>query len=264
LTTLQKACTEVQFAANPAGCPAGSTVGTATAHTPLLNVPLTGPAYLVSHGGAAFPDLDLVLQGEGIVIDLVGNTDIKKGITFSRFESVPDAPISSFDLNLPEGPHSALAAYGDLCAPTKSVTVRKRVTVRRHGHTLHLVRSVSQPVAERLLLPTTIVGQNGAQLTQTTPVTVTGCPRPSLTLKKPKVTAGAVLVTVTTSQAGTLTISGGGLKTTKTVLGAGTHRVKAPLTKTGLTGLKHHMQTHIKARFEGNAGAVSKTTAVKL
>jgi hypothetical protein len=177
LTTIQKACSEAQFAANPAGCPAGSNVGTATARTPILNAPLAGPAYLVSHGGAAFPDLDIVLQGEGITIDLVGNTDIKKGITFSRFEAVPDAPISSFELSLPQGPHSALAAYGDLCAGSKTATVRKLITRRVHGHLRHMTVSVKNSVAEQLLMPTTIVGQNGAVVRQTTTIAVTGCTR---------------------------------------------------------------------------------------
>jgi hypothetical protein len=186
LTTLQKACTASQFESNPAGCPEGSFVGTATAHTPVLAVPLTGPAILVSHGGAAFPDLVLVLQGEGIRIDLVGNTDIKKGFTFSRFETVPDAPISSFELNLPEGPHSVLAANGSLCTPTKTVTVRKRVAVRRHGRTVHVLRRVKQLIAAPLLMPTTIVGQNGAQITQSTKITVTGCSKAQQTTKHKK------------------------------------------------------------------------------
>jgi hypothetical protein len=156
LTTIQQACPEATFAANPASCPAGSNIGTATATTPLLAGALSGPAYLVSHGGAAFPDVTLVLQGEGVTLVLVGSVNIKHGITSSTFASIPDAPISSFELNLPEGPHSGLTAVlpakakGNLCGTN-------------------------------LTMPTTITGQNGAQIKQNTKIQVTGC-----TKAKPK------------------------------------------------------------------------------
>lgn len=176
LTTLQKACTEAQFNADPAACPSASNIGTATAVTPLLNVPLTGPAYLVSHGSAAFPDVEFVLQGEGVRIVLDGKTDIKNGITYSRFETVPDAPIASFRASFPEGPHSVLAANGSLCRHAKSTTVRRRVAVRVHGRIRHVLRSVRRTVPAPLQMPTSIAGQNGALLRQTTRIAVIGCP----------------------------------------------------------------------------------------
>jgi hypothetical protein len=195
LVTLQKACTETQFAANPAGCPPGSNIGTATATTPLLNGPLTGPAYLVSHGGAAFPDLDIVLQGEGIKLVLTGNTDIKKGITYSRFETVPDAPISTFELKLPGGPGAVLAATKNLCTPTKTVTVTRHVTRRVHGRVRHLTVKVKRSVPEPLLMPTTITGQNGAVTQQNVKIAVAGCkkvtPKAKAKAKKHKKTRTA-------------------------------------------------------------------------
>ena len=195
LTTIQKACTEAQFAANPAGCPQGSVVGVATARTPILDAPLSGPAYLVSHGGAAFPDLVILLQGNerggNVHIELVGHTDIKKGITYSRFETVPDTPISTFELSLPEGPHSALTANGSLCAATKTVTVRKRVAVRRKGRLKHVLRSVREQVLTPLEMPTTITGQNGAVIKQATKIGVTGCPKASAKPKKARKKARA-------------------------------------------------------------------------
>jgi hypothetical protein len=161
LTTLQKACTESQFAGDPAGCPAGSVVGTATAHTPLLNQPLTGPAILVSHGGVAFPDLELVLQGDGITIVLTGDTEIKKGVTYSKFEAVPDVPISTFALKLPEGPDSVLAT--DLPLKAKY-----------------------SMCGQALTMPTTLIGQNGDEITQSTKIAVTKCPKAKTKKSKAK------------------------------------------------------------------------------
>jgi hypothetical protein len=178
LTTLQKACTAAQFASNPAGCPAASFVGSATAHTPILVSPLSGPAVLVSHGGQAFPDLVLVLQGEGVRLNITGHTQIKKGITFSRFETVPDAPVASFDLTLPQGPHSALTTDvpgRNLCTNTKTVTVTKRITRRVHGHNRKVTVKAKKAVAASLLMPTTMTAQNGVVIHQNTKIAVTGC-----------------------------------------------------------------------------------------
>ena len=178
LTTLQKACTEKAFEANPASCPGESIVGHAIAHTPILPVPLEGPAYFVSHGGAKFPELIIVLQGYGLTIDLHGETFISKaGITSSTFHQVPDEPVNTFELTLPQGKYSALAANGNLCALTKTVTVKKKVTIRVKGHKKTVTRKVKKTEPAALTMPTLFVGQNGDTIHQSTPVTVTGCPK---------------------------------------------------------------------------------------
>ncbi len=178
LTTLQKACTAAQFKVNPAGCPAASIVGHARAVTPLIPVPLEGPAYFVSNGGEAFPNLIIVLQGYGVTVELVGDTFISKtGVTSSTFNTVPDAPVGSFELTLPEGPYSALAANGNLCSSAKTVLVKKRVTVEIHGHRKTATRKVKKRESTRLKMPVTFTAQNGAVTHQATTIAVTGCPK---------------------------------------------------------------------------------------
>jgi hypothetical protein len=177
LTTLQKACTAAQFEANPAGCPAASIVGHAKALTPVLPVPLEGPAYFVSYGGAKFPELVIVLQGYGFTIDLHGETFInKEGVTSSTFHTIPDQPVTSFELTLPQGPDSALAANGNLCAVAKTVLVKRKRTVRVKGHKKTVTRNVRTTLPASLTMPTAFTAQNGAVIKQSTPIIVMGCP----------------------------------------------------------------------------------------
>ncbi|MGA9874323.1 MAG: hypothetical protein WBQ21_00755 [Solirubrobacteraceae bacterium] len=154
LTTLQKACPASVFEANPAACPPESRVGSATATTPVLPVRLEGPAYFVSHGGQKFPELIVALSGEGVTVYLHGETFISPaGITSSTFRTLPDVPIGVFELKLPQGPDSALAANGNLCT-------------------------------SKLTMPTIFVGANGVSLKQSTPITATGCPKNAKRSKK--------------------------------------------------------------------------------
>jgi hypothetical protein len=146
LSTLNKACVSETFEADPAKCPKESIVGQAKVITPLLPVPLTGPAYFVSHAAEAFPDLTIVLKGYGITVDLIGSTQIKKGVTTTTFKATPDVPFESFELNLPQGKFSALTANTNLCK-------------------------------SKLTMPTEFTAQNGALYTQQTKIAVTGCPK---------------------------------------------------------------------------------------
>lgn len=179
LPTLKRACTGTVFNENPAACPAASRVGMARAITPILPEPLAGPAYFVSHGGAEFPELVIVLQGYGLTIDLHGQTFITKGVTSSTFHAVPDQPVTSFRLTLPQGQFSALAANTNLCRVTNTIAVSKTRRVSVHGHEGTVTRTTKKLVRGSLLMPTTFIAQNGAEIHQDTIIKVNGCPRAS-------------------------------------------------------------------------------------
>ena len=145
LTAIQRACRASAFLVDPAACPAGSAVGHATVATAILASPMSGPIYLVSRGGAAYPELRTVLQGEGISVEVDGVMKISKAKVISAtFAAIPDVPIHMFTLELPRGPDSLLGLTRNLC----------RSAVR---------------------MSYAIVGYNGARVARRARVHVTGC-----------------------------------------------------------------------------------------
>jgi hypothetical protein len=200
ISTLNHACREAVFNANPDNCPSNSRVGTARVKTPVLPGQMSGPAYFVSHGGAKFPDLDLVLDGAGVRIILVGNTNIneKTNVTTTTFAANPDVPFTGFELNLPAGPNSAVGANGNLCK-------------------------------QSLVMPTTITAQNGKVVKQNTPIAVTGCP---VTVLSKLTQNRQAVVTVKAPAAGRVSGSGAHLGTRYKHPGkAQKVTLKLPLTK---------------------------------
>lgn len=153
LSTLQEACPVSVFDDDPASCPASSVVGSATVLTPLVRQPFDGPVYVLSRGGKAAPEIALVLQGEGIVLEVVGEAKVRKGIESVAFRALPDVPFSELDVLLDAGRHSLLGA---------------NLPAKAHGSLC----------AGRLAMPSEITAQDGAVVKQTTIVSVSGCGGP--------------------------------------------------------------------------------------
>ena len=117
-----------------ADCPRRTRIGWATAATPVLERKLAGPVYLVQGirvdpvTGAqirTLPSLLAKLNGE-VRINVRGVTSVENGKLVSTFGSVPDAPVTQFNMNVKGGERGILAATGRprLCA-------RRQVSVNR-------------------------------------------------------------------------------------------------------------------------------------
>lgn len=238
LSTLNHACPDAVFNQNPASCPAQSRVGYAKSTTSVLPVPLEGPAYFVSHGGEKFPELVVVLQGYGITIDLAGETFISKAdVTSSTFRSVPDVPVSSFELTLPEGPSSALAANASLCAT-------------------------------KLVMPTVVTGQNGATLKQTTRIAVNGC-KPAIRVVGHSVKGTHASIRVSVPSAGTLVATGTAIeRSVERIAKPGIRTIGVRLSRRDLRVLANNPNQRVNAkimlRFTPKHGAPLTATVTLL
>lgn len=233
LETLKLACVDRVFDRDPAACPRASAVGVATAQTPILARRMYGPAYLVSHGGAEFPDLEIVLQGEGVELILDGKTFVHGDVTTSTFSTLPDAPVRSFELTLPQGPHSVLGAPGGkLCS-------------------------------ERLAMPTAMKGQNGAAFDNRIGVAVSGC-KPAIEVLGYSVEDSTATIRVRVPSAGVLAASAPGLSRAHGRVGHSRRlALRLSLARAEHAFLARHpgrrLQAHVVLRFRPRRGRLLTT-----
>jgi hypothetical protein len=109
-------------------CPKGSIVGRARATTPLLDKPLRGNVYFVKNVRTdprtgnqirTLPMIIVALRGQ-IAINLKGESSVKGPKLVSTFPTVPDAPVSRFNLNIAGGRNGIL---------TVTRTARRRLSI---------------------------------------------------------------------------------------------------------------------------------------
>jgi hypothetical protein len=210
-STIQTSCPVARFETGPppGTCEASARVGTVSVSTPVLPGRLTGTAWFVSHGNESFPDVELVLHGDGVEVVLVGHTHIaRSSITTSTFEELPDVPISNVTVDLPLGSSSALAANGQLCEAS-------------------------------LLAPTTLVAQNGAKISHETRVAVTGC---AIRVVSHHLRGTHLTLTVWAPEAGRVSFSVAGMRRTVTlrVHKAGRVKLKLHLSALAIVALHGH------------------------
>jgi hypothetical protein len=227
LDTINQSCTEDVFKKDPKTCPEGSKVGTARAVTPLLHDRLNGTAFLVAHTGGALPTLEVVLSGPGVTVNLSGSIALGGGIR-STFDGVPDVPLTEFVLSLPAGPNSALASTADLCGTA-------------------------------LTLSATLESHSGKTVEAKPPIPISGCP---IKIVSAKARGTSAALTVRVPSAGTLVLTGRGLKGVKRkVSAATTSKLKMKLTKKGRAALlarrarRKKLNVKVTARFVPAAGA---------
>ncbi len=126
-SNIAKVCTRTQFAAN--ACPDNSRYGFARAFTPLLDKPLEGPVRLRSSNNL-LPDLVASLHGQ-IDIDVAGKIDTSKGRIRNSFNTIPDVPVSKFELTVRGGKRGILTNSMSLCGNGKKAKPKKLKAVVR-------------------------------------------------------------------------------------------------------------------------------------
>ncbi len=207
-------------------CPQKSVIGTATAVSPLLKAPLTGKVFFVKgvrtdpKSGRqirTLPTLLLELRGE-VSLNLRASSSVPDNKHLvSTFSMIPDAPISSFSLKLDSGKNGILVVTdgANVCTDTEKPFL-------------------------------SAVAQNGKRVDRAMSLTP-DCP---LAVASKTFTTTSARVKVTGIGAGTLTISGTGLKTTRrTITAATSATITAKLTAKGRQTRRAHRDIRIKVSY---------------
>ena len=146
-------------ASNTDTCPANTSIGSAIVRTPLLNQPLSGPAYLVQgvrknaqgQSISTLPAMLITLRGQ-VALDLRGQTSVDSHSRLvTTFPAVPDAAMSSFTLTVTGGPKGILVVThgASLCRGSQLATT---AFAAQSGASENLSVPISAPCAKRAVV----------------------------------------------------------------------------------------------------------------
>jgi hypothetical protein len=225
-------------------CPKSSIVGTATAKS-LLPHDLTGSVYFVEglrktasgRTVRTLPKLWIPLSADGVTVDLDASSNVDStGRLVTTFDNIPDAPFSSFHLNISGGKHGILVVSGKPSTCERDKTIDSRFT-----------------------------GQNAQVQVNTTKATIQGC-KPTVT--KTKTTKKSITLTVENLGTGKLTLAGALVhKSTRKLTTASKATITAKLTTKATTALAHHKHVNIKVTIgyrPTNAKAITTTKTITI
>jgi hypothetical protein len=114
-------CSRAQLASEL--CKDRQAIGYAAVNTPLLDQPLTGPAYAVS-GYGKLPHVAFILNGQVTIIPQAESSSVNNGHLKTVVPIVPDAPIGHFRLTLFGGKKGYLINTRSLCASSAVTKVQ--------------------------------------------------------------------------------------------------------------------------------------------
>lgn len=220
-------------------CPEASIVGKATAVTPILDQPLSGPVYFVeglrtsSTGRVVktLPKLMIALKGQ-VELDLMADSSVTDDQLVTTFGFVPDAPISSFRLQIAGGQHGILEATG-----TGGNNVCDAVQVAAAAFT----------------------GQNG-KLLASKPKIATPC---GLRVAAKSVSAAGLSVKLSGLGKGRLTVSGSGVKrTARSIRSATVATIRPRLSASGRRALASGRAVRATVSFDPAGPAKPKRLSV--
>ena len=150
-------CSFVEGSKPDPKCPASSVVGKATAVSPILNEPLTGPVYFVKNerkdpkSGRSIkttPKLVIPLTGEnGIKLTLTGTSTVIDDQLVTTFDNIPDAPVSSFKMDINGGKKGILVvSAADICKTTQIADQQIRGQNNKQADTDVYIQTPSCPL----------------------------------------------------------------------------------------------------------------------
>lgn len=123
-------------------CPPEARIGSASARTPLLSVPLRGGIYSVQPPGNGPPDVWALIRGQGVAMSFrMKARTLSDGGVRGTLLGVPDVPFSIFTMSFAGGEGALFSATRGVCSHGRARRVRATARMTAHSRAARRVQA---------------------------------------------------------------------------------------------------------------------------